>query len=117
MAPRIQRRGAGSSEEGENDACGSQNLKTSGPTVIDLDYLECPKYFKSETSEMPSNSCNAPPQPVNTAHDHRLCGPRQMPQHGKVCGLFHHDYLKQESKMQTGFMDPTTSSSFGWPTV
>ena len=29
--------------------------------------------------------------------------PRQMLPHGKVCGLFHHDYL--------------TSSSFGWPTV
>ena len=28
--------------------CGSQNLKTSGPTVIDLDHLECPKYISSQ---------------------------------------------------------------------
>lgn len=50
--------------------------------------------------------------------DHvRKHGPRQMLQHGEVCGHFHDDYLKQESKMQTGFVDPATSSSFGWPTV
>ena len=60
-----------------------QNLKRSGPTMIDLDSPSPAKAARTsrsnapsilETSEIPANSSNVPPQPVNTLQNPELPG-------------------------------------------